>query len=268
MSLRDVARKVPLLYRIAGYARRLQYRSALSRAEKDHVDGAGFPPPKLRYRVHRSFDLASYRQVGKSVADSIADVLEANAIGLIGKVVLDLGSGPGRVASWVKHRFPACELHGSDIDGEAVDWAEEHLSAVAKFHLNGKEPPTGFASGSFDFVYCISLFTHLDSDLQDAWLGELRRLVKTGGHVLATTHGRLAQDSCTDRERAKIDGHGFHFRVDRRGALKIDGLPDFYQTTFHSKAYIHAHWAWFFEIVDYMEGGIDGHQDIVLMRRL
>ena len=41
-------------------------------------------------------------------------------------------------------------------------------------------PHLPFADGYFDFAYCSSVFTHI-SDLADAWLLELRRIVRSGG---------------------------------------------------------------------------------------
>lgn len=267
MSIREAARKIPFLYHAAGYFRYLRHKRDLARAEAEHASGSELPPPALRYRVHRSLDPASYRQVGQSVAGDIAAALDGNGVSLDGRTALDLGSGPGRVAYWFKRKFPSCVLHCSDIDAEAIEWAGDNLGQVASFHLNAPDPPLAFPDASFDFVYSISLFTHLDRAMQDAWLDELRRVAKPGGHVLATTHGRFAMGSCTPAEIAEVDTAGFCFRVDRRGKWKLDGLPDFYQTTFHSKAYVTRHWGGYFDIVAHIEGGIGGHQDIVLMRR-
>ncbi|MFT4178518.1 MAG: class I SAM-dependent methyltransferase [Thermomonas sp.] len=267
MEVRKIARKIPFLYKAVGFFRYWQHQKQLVRANAAYVRGSKFPPPALRYRVHRAFDLTSYQQVGQAIANDIAVALERNGLTLDGKKVLDLGSGPGRVAFWLKQRFPSCMLHCSDIDAEAIGWASENLQEVASFHLNDAEPPTDFPDAGFDFVYCISLFTHLDAEMQDKWLQELRRIVKPGGFVLATTHGRFAMDSCTKEEVAEIERNGIHFRVDRSGALKLDGLPDFYQTTFHSKQYVERHWGKFFELVSHSEGGLGRHQDMILMRR-
>lgn len=266
-GIRKLARRIPFLYRAVGCVRYWQHRRALARANAAYEPGCGFPPPALRYRVHRALDLDSYRNVGQAVADDIVRALEANGIALDGCRVLDLGSGPGRVACWLKQRYPSCDLHGSDIDPDAVAWAKDNLPQVADFHLNRMTPPLDFPDAGFDFVYCISLFTHLDRALQDAWLGELRRIVKPGGHVLATTHGLAAQATCSPEERAAIEREGIHFRVDRRGMLKLDGLPDFYQTTFHARRYVEQHWGDYFGSVAYLEGGIGGHQDLILMQR-
>jgi ubiquinone/menaquinone biosynthesis C-methylase UbiE len=158
-------------------------------------------------------------------------------------------------------------LTGSDIDAEAIAWAQENLGEIAAFHLNGSTPPTVFRDASFDVIYCSSLFTHLDEASQDAWLAELARVLRPSGVLLTTVHGRAASGPCTERERALLERDGIVFRVDHKGRFKLDGLPDSYQTTYHTRAYIERHWTRDFDMRAYREGGIHGHQDIVLLSR-
>jgi len=42
-------------------------------------------------------------------------------------------------------------------------------------------PPMSYEDNMFDFVYSISIFTHLPEDMQFAWLQELQRITKPGG---------------------------------------------------------------------------------------
>jgi hypothetical protein len=74
-------------------------------------------------------------------------------------------------------------------------------------------------------------------------------------------------DSCTTHELAELQRDGIVYRVDRKGRFKVDGLPDFYQTTFHTVDYVKKHWGRFLSVVDHVEGGLNGHQDIVVMRK-
>ena len=99
-------------------------------------------------------------------------------------------------------------------------------------------PPTRYPAAFFDVVYSVSLFTHLDEPSQDQWLEELARILKPGGVLLVTTHGKFALESCTDAEIGELDRRGIVYRVDRKGRFKLDGLPDFYQTTFHMREYV------------------------------
>jgi SAM-dependent methyltransferase len=50
-------------------------------------------------------------------------------------------------------------------------------------------PHLPFEDGSFDLAYCGSVFTHI-RELADAWLLELRRVVRSGGHIYVTIHDK------------------------------------------------------------------------------
>lgn len=265
--LRDAAKRIPPLYWLVGALRYLQFRRALAHAERHETSDATLPPPMLRYRVHRALDEASYVEMGRAAASDLAKVIPDLMPGDRPFDALDLGCGPGRVATWFKREFPQCRLVGSDIDAEAVAWAAGHLSRVACFETNAIAPPLRHAPDSFDLVYCVSLFTHLDEALQDRWLAEIARVLKPGGYLVATTHGTSAAATCTPAERLEVERRGIAFRVDRKGRFKLDGLPDFYQTTFHSEAYVKRHWSKFMPLVALRPGGLGRHQDLVVLRK-
>lgn len=270
IGIRRFARKAAPLYWLAGMARYAVFRVRLAREMRRYRSGADrsrLPPPHLRYRVHGSLDAGSYEAIGAGVARAIEDCLRGHGIALAGLDILDFGCGPGRVAQHLAPLTTRCRLSGSDIDAEAIAWARAHLADIATFATNAPSPPLAYAAGSFDLVYTVSLFTHLDEPLQGAWLAELHRVLRPDGILLATVHGALAQETCDARERAALREKGFAFRVGRTGRLKLDGLPDFYQTAFHTREYIRAAWARWFDVESYIEGGLHGHQDIVLLRR-
>lgn len=224
------------------------------------------PPPGLRHRVHGALDEKSYRDAGRVLAARVVEVLRNHGVSADARV-LDFACGPGRVATECKRLCPAWELHGSDIDREAIDWARSHLAEVGRFSVNPQVPPTDFPAACFAAGYSISLFTHLDEAAQFSWLTELNRVMRPGGILLLTTHGERSLASCTPEELDDIRSRGFAYRVGRRGWLKVDGLPDSYQTTFHSRGYIEKHWGKMFEIVQYEEGGLDGLQDLIVLRK-
>jgi len=71
-------------------------------------------------------------------------------------------------------------VHGSDYNPRLVRWCRESLP-FADFRVNGLQPPLPYADGELEFVYAISIFTHLTEALQDAWLQELARVLAPGG---------------------------------------------------------------------------------------
>jgi ubiquinone/menaquinone biosynthesis C-methylase UbiE len=209
----------------------------------------------------------SYLNAGSVVAGSIASHLERSGVRLENLDILDFGCGPGRVASQLKKLAPSCRFYGTDIDEEAIDWARANLSADASFDVNAQAPPTRYADGLFDVIYAISLFTHLDEQSQLAWLAEFSRIAKPGATVLATVHGESTYDSCYPDELKQLAERGFVYRVDRKGRFKLDGLPDSYQTTFHTRDYVTNIWSRYFDVVEYIPGGLHGHQDVLMLRR-
>jgi len=266
---RQFAKSIPPLYWLGGLWNYLMFRNALRAYQREYCRHATHrsPPPMLRYRVHRALDEASYLEAGRLIAEAIIGILRDNGISPEGRDVLDFACGPGRVIANFHLLEPRARLMGSDIDREAIEWARINLGDSASFHVNGISPPTEIPDESFDIIYSISLFTHLDEARQDVWLTKLARLLRPGGVLLTTTHGLLAMDSCSQDELDELNERGIAFRVDRKGRFKLDGLPDFYQTTFHTREYIAQHWTRFLELQAYREGGIGNHQDVVLLKK-
>jgi SAM-dependent methyltransferase len=133
-------------------------------------------------------DLDYFLQSGAAAAQAIRSALAS-----VGRpvetfeAVLDFGCGCGRV---LRHfaDLPAGRLHGCDYDAAAIAWMERH-APFARVALNGLRPPLPYASGAFDLVYALSVFTHLPVDLQRAWMAELRRVLRPGGVLVLTTMG-------------------------------------------------------------------------------
>ncbi len=267
-KIRQTARRIGPLYWVVGLLRYVGFRRKLREANRAYAREANsdVPPPLLRHRVHGALDETSYRHVGKLIASGLARCFDRYGVVLDNLRVLDFACGPGRVANELKSLAPSCRISGSDINRETIDWAREHLSDVGGFETNDPAPPTRHADGTFDAIYTVSLFTHLDEASQDAWLAELARILKPGGIFLATTHGRHSLTSCTAGELRELEARGIVHRVDRKGRFKLDGLPDSYQTTFHTREYVARSWSRFFGVVDHVEGWL-GDQDLVVLRR-
>ena len=131
--------------------------------------------------------------------------------------ILDFGCGCGRVARhWAKLDGP--DIHGADISRPSVRWCRRHLRFMHAYRC-GLEPPLRFASGTFDFIYALSVLTHLPEHTGRRWLAELVRILKPGGVLLFTVVRRAvpgpAQPSAeiTFQER----------RISRRAAARNTG---------------------------------------------
>jgi SAM-dependent methyltransferase len=219
------------------------------------------PPAILRYRVSELVSVNEFLRIGEGCAQLIR--LRAGTMGIdftAGRRVLDFGCGCGRTIRWLLD--DGAEFHGADVDAVAIDWCKKHL-VRAHFLANTPAPPLPYPGEWFDAVYCLSVFTHLDEPMQDAWLRELSRILKPGGVLLFTIFGSVARKGLDEQGQETLDRRGF---VHRRSQKLRWLVPDWYQTTWHSREYILGRLATWFEDVRYFEVP-DGMQDVVAARK-
>jgi ubiquinone/menaquinone biosynthesis C-methylase UbiE len=222
----------------------------------------------LRFRVGGSFDRLVFLDIGRRCADALRDLARRGGKDLDrSAAVLDFACGCGRVIRHFKDHAPDARWCGSEIDTEAIKWCRESLGAIATFSQNGFQPPTEFEDDSFEVVYAISLFTHLDEEDQFRWLAELARVLRKDGILIATTHGPFTHHQLPPEDMRKLSADGFLYRVGQTGKLKLDGLPDFYQTAYHTEQYIRERWSKLFDIIAYQERAIGDYQDAVVLRK-
>ncbi len=146
------------------------------------------------------------------------------------------------------------------MDRRQIAWAARHLSG--RFVTIAPSPPTPLASSAFDVVFSISVFTHLDRDAEGDWLEELRRLLRPGGLLIATTHAPaigLATPGIPKDELDRLASEGFLFR-------KSPG-PFNEQAAFHSERYLASVWGRRFEPRGLLPAALGGFQDISLWER-
>ena len=218
-----------------------------------------YPPAHLRHRVHGSESIFDYLSLGHIVAADIDNLVKSGVINVPKTArVLDFGCGPGRVAAWIRQNHPGWKIFGTDIDAEAIVWARSHIPDIATFQWNQPVPPLDYSDSTFDFVYSISIFTHLPEDMQHAWLRELARVTRRGGWLVLTTHSETLLSP-----GAKMPDSGFYYAV----GPGTEGLPSFYQTSFQTSAYIQRTWQQYFRVKKIISRGLAAHQDLVICRK-
>jgi SAM-dependent methyltransferase len=168
-------------------------------------DGMPLPPPRLRLLVDgRSADRGHFLRVGQQMFSGISAGVRqmGREVGDL-RTVLDFGCGSGRVARhWAS--VPRTELHGCDYNPELVDWCARNL-CVLRATRNEPAPPLPYVSGSFDLIYALSVFTHLDHDLQREWLAEFRRVLAPGGLLVISVLGASVADRLGPAERHRFE---------------------------------------------------------------
>ena len=153
--------------------------------------GGDLPVPPNTYWEGYGPTAEAYLQSGREHTERMLAILEAAGADPAGlHRVLDFGCAAGRMLRW----YPPVdggERWGCDIKGATISWCQQHLSPPMEFVTTTTLPHLPFDDAYFDLVYCGSVFTHI-IDMPDAWLLELRRVIRTGGHGYATVFDRHA----------------------------------------------------------------------------
>jgi len=222
-----------------------------------------FPPSNLRYRVHGNPFIESFIEIGKDQKKDLESCLaKINKNISSFPNIFDFGCGCGRTLISLKENN-TCNFFGTDIDEGAIIWCQNNLK-FTKFDINQALPPLQYKSGKFDLVYAISVFTHLNEELQFLWLDELKRITKPRGILLLTIHNIDFLKHIISKEEnfSIVTKTGF---VHRKGEFFQGIFPEWYQNTFHSKEYVMENFSKYFKILHYVPKGMNNLHDVVLL---
>jgi SAM-dependent methyltransferase len=199
--------------------------------------------------------------------------------------VIDWGCASGRVLRHLAIRRPTCRLIGTDINPNNIAFIRRYLPpAIIPVH-NVVFPPLPLAEHSVDFLYALSVFTHI-SDFEEAWLCELKRILRPGGAAFVTVH--------TERTFAALKPGHFLWNMVLNGRHSATG-PDYFvpmvdeqflargefgarlvlthldwpvnnTNVFHHTDYIKSRWGQLFGIEEIIPCAHGSHQDGILLR--
>lgn len=97
------------------------------------------------------------------------------------KVCLEIGPGGGR---WTRFLLPAKELILVDLNPEFFGYLAERFPEAAgrmRFYQTHGYELGGVADASVDFAFSFGTFVHIEPEGIDAYLGELRRVLRPTG---------------------------------------------------------------------------------------
>ncbi|MEI8122953.1 MAG: class I SAM-dependent methyltransferase [bacterium] len=222
------------------------------------------PPPRLRFDVIACSSAEYYFKTGNVMAEQILSVIR-QWVGVKTPVICEWGCGPGRIL------FPMEALDhdksmtfiGTDAFAPSIHWAQTVPGGHRiNFLLNKMDPPLALANSSVDFVYAVSVFTHLSESLTLVWFKEILRILKPGGIFWFSAHGGTFHRNDLDAASvAKLDRdefvaiHSWH-----NGSQMYTGIhcPPL------MKSIIAASGA---ELLDYQPGGNQKYQDAWIVRK-
>lgn len=174
--------------------------------------------------------------------------------------ILDFGCGCGRLLrQW--SGLTNVKVFGTDMQHRLLRECRRVLP-FTHVAVNGPEPPLPFADASFDLVYSLSVFTHLDERQQLLWRDEIRRILKPDGLWLLTTQGDAYVPKLSREERDRFAaGDVVCQRSEFRGLNLCQA--------FHPEQYVRNVFADGLAVVDYEPEGARGNprQDLYVLRR-
>lgn len=225
-------------------------------------DGLPLPPPQLVFLVSNQYNVHYFCRVGVLGAECIRGILAKNGIDLNSfEAILDFGCGCGRVIrQWKDLSGP--RLYGTDYNPALIAWCRSNLP-FAEFGTNQLAPPLDYADEQFDFLYAISVFTHLPEELQFSWIRELARVVKPGGYLYLTMHGVSRAHLLPPDLRARFDAGEFAVMGQECSGSNACA-------TFHPESYVREILAKAggLKVIDFApEGAKDALQDAFLLQK-
>jgi 2-polyprenyl-3-methyl-5-hydroxy-6-metoxy-1,4-benzoquinol methylase len=244
---------------------RLSYRTAWYVADPAHEQD--MPSPGQIERVIGAGNLPAFLFGGATIVKRFEQLLLERFDRPLSSFqsILDWGCGAGRLSRYLSLLSPS--VTGIDIDADNMEGCARTLPG-ARFMQVGLMPPTSLPDEAFDLVLGLSVLTHLDEPVQDAWLEELRRITRPNALLMLSVQG-LAQMALYGTPLE------LHLEAHRKGILDAgansqlqDVIPDpsYYRNVMHSPDYIMTRWSRWFDVLDII-GGTAGNQDIVLLRR-
>lgn len=212
------------------------------------------PPARLRRRVGLTSARDEFLAVGSQVTADVLAALGPLERDLRGRW-LDFGCGCGRIVGPLR-AAGVDDLWGVDVDRRAIRWLRRHRGGD-RFSLSTATPPLVFPAASFDVVMAISIFTHLDEEGQLLWLGEMDRLLRPGGVLIASTHGShltVTRPDLVPTQVAQLALDGFLFAP---GGRRFND-----DSAFHTGDYLRRVWGSRFDCRALIPRGLGGYQDL------
>jgi SAM-dependent methyltransferase len=232
------------------------------------AEGLPMPPLEIASRSgslqHDNRDPSElYEAVGSTARRELMAAIPPG-FDIRGRRILDFGCGAGRVLRHFIREGPGAEYWGCDINEESIEWLTANLSPPLHVFVNEELPPLPQPDASFDLIYCVSVFTHLDRSWSQ-WMVELHRVLAPDGLLLATF---LGEGRWGDFAEEPWDEDRVGMMTLRAGQSWELGGP----MVFHSPWWIREHWGRLFDVVDLRPAGFaasepGGDHGLAVLRR-
>lgn len=214
-------------------------------------------------------DVRLYLQGAMNVVDILQRSLETCGKSMPSlSSCLEIGSGYGRVIRHISRLIPPANTYACDVieEGSRFCAREFGVNYVACSSLS-----EGRNANRFEFVYLISVFSHLDSaSIVELW-SQIVKMLKPGGVAVFTTQGRTSA--------GQVEKYGAHWQAEKAAISEaLSSAGYFYEKYKWYKENIGMTWVTedflrkllekapdsrgLVQFRGFEEGILDGHQDV------
>jgi len=165
----------------------------------------------------------AYFTGGRDDARRLVSVLEHLSLLGANRKILEFACGYGRVTRHLKGLLPENTLSASDIHPAACEMIRSAIGVPS--YLSSTIPENLDIPGDQDFVFALSLFSHLPLTTQGRWLKRLYALLAPGAYLMFTTHGDFAMRKQPEFFGANFEqtiGFGYRSESDQQDLLATD----------------------------------------------
>lgn len=166
--------------------------------------------------------LQGYLSVGERILESIERVLvDAGRKWEEIDSFLDFAAGYGRGTRFLVHQMDREKITVSEINHDAVDWAHEKLG-VKGFYSTHHAADLKHDQ-TYDIIYVVSLFTHLNPADWTEWLKKLHSMLNEGGLLVISTHPAETHLGWSEKSTPENPDGGYAFSAggnETRGRLE------------------------------------------------
>jgi ubiquinone/menaquinone biosynthesis C-methylase UbiE len=227
------------------------------------------PEPPERLWLGYGKTIEEYLESGRKNVTQMRDLLAQTGFSFEdGSRVLELGCAGARMLRWLEDVADRCEIWGTDISGDHLTWCKENLTPPFHFFITSQHPHLPFADGYFDLIYAGSVFTHID-DMADAWMLELRRILKPGGRLYVTHHDEHSIDILINKEECHIS-RTLRSRRDlwENNDYNMFTIGRFMRSqVFYDSAYLQDRWKPFFDVLSVTPRGYGFQTSYLFQKR-